>query len=74
MEKLHVQPSELDVLPYYEFEYMVEIYNEIIKERNEDEHKNTTTAEEQYNVSSIAKNMTKYKPPPAPKISIPRLK
>jgi hypothetical protein len=32
MEKLHVQPTELDMLPYYEFEYTLELYNEIIKE------------------------------------------
>ena len=30
MEKLHVQPTELDMLPYYEFEYTLELYNEFV--------------------------------------------
>jgi predicted membrane-bound dolichyl-phosphate-mannose-protein mannosyltransferase len=76
MEKLHVQPAELDMLPYYEYEYTVEIYNDIVKERNDEEKKQNRGAEDKYNVSGIQKNMSKnissYKNPTMPKISMPR--
>jgi hypothetical protein len=76
MEKLHVQPSELDMLPYYEYEYTLEIYNDIVKERNEDEKKQNRNTEDKYNVNGMQKNMTKnmssYKNPSVPKISMPR--
>lgn len=76
MEKLHVQPAELDMLPYYEFEYTVEIYNDIVKERNDEEKKQSKEAEDKYNVGSMQKNMTKnmpsYKNPSVPKMNMPR--
>ena len=76
MEKLHVQPTELDMLPYYEYEYTVEIYNDIVKERNDEEKKQNQGMEDKYNVSGMQKNMTKnmtgYKNPSMPKISMPR--
>lgn len=76
MEKLHVQPSELDMLPYYEYEYMVEIYNDIIKERNNEEKKQSQSAEDKYNVSSAQRSMNKnaqsYKTPSVPKFNMPR--
>lgn len=79
MEKLHVQPTELDLLPYYEFEYTLELYNDIIKERNDEEKKQNQDAEDKYNLggmqknaSNVSKNMSNYKPPSMPKISMPR--
>jgi hypothetical protein len=79
MEKLHVQPTELDMLPYYEFEYTLEIYNDIIKERNDEEKKQNQDAEEKYNIAgmknnamNMGKNMSGYKQPSMPKISMPR--
>ncbi len=76
MEKLHVQPSELDMLPYYEYEYTVEIYNDIVKERNDEEKKQNKNSEDKYNLSGMQRNMTKgtagYKNPSMPKISMPR--
>jgi hypothetical protein len=76
MEKLHVQPTELDMLPYYEYEYTVEIYNDIVKERNDEEKKQNKEAEDKYNVNGMqknaSKNMTNYKNPSMPKISMPR--
>jgi hypothetical protein len=76
MEKLHVQPSELDMLPYYEYEYTLEIYNDIVKERNEEEKKQNRDAEDKYNVSGMQNNMSKgmssYKTPSMPKISMPK--
>jgi hypothetical protein len=76
MEKLHVQPTELDMLPYYEYEYTVELYNDIVKERNEEDRKQNREAEDKYNVSGMQKNMSRnmssYKSPSMPKISMPR--
>lgn len=76
MEKLHVQPSELDMLPYYEYEYMVEIYNDIVKERNDEEKKQNQSAENKYDVGSAQRNMSKkvqsYKTPSVPKFSMPK--
>lgn len=77
MEKLHIQPTELDMLPYFEYEYTVEIYNDIVKERNDEEKKQNQGMEDKYNVSGMQKNMTRnmnsYKNPTMPKISMPRL-
>jgi hypothetical protein len=76
MEKLHVQPSELDMLPYYEYEYIVEIYNDIVKERNDEEKKQNQSAEDKYNVGGMQRNMNKkvqsYKTPAVPKFNVPR--
>jgi len=76
MEKLHVQPTELDMLPYYEYEYTVELYNDIVKERNEEEKKQNQASEDKYNMSGMQKNMSRnmssYKNPTLPKINMPR--
>ena len=77
LEKLHLQPSELDLLPYYEYEYTLEMFNEIIKERNDQETKNNREMEDKYNIGSMQsqakKNMSQYKAPTMPKISMPKL-
>ena len=77
LEKLHLQPSELDLLPYYEYEYTLEMFNEIIKERNDQETKNNRELEDKYNIgnmqSQAKKNMGQYKAPSMPKISMPKL-
>lgn len=77
MEKLHLQPSELDLLPFYEYEYTLEMFNEIIKERNDDEKKQTSSYDDQYkNMSGMqnkmSKSMSSYKTPSMPKISMPK--
>jgi hypothetical protein len=78
MEKLHVQPTELDMLPYYEYEYTVEIYNDIVKERNDEEKKQNQSVEDKYNMSGMQKNMSRnassFKNPSVPKFSMPRMK
>tara|TARA_B100002019_G_C21227656_1_gene578245 strand:+ start:1127 stop:1363 length:237 start_codon:yes stop_codon:yes gene_type:complete len=77
LEKLHLQPSELDLLPYYEYEYTLEMFNDIIKERNDQETKNNREMEDKYNIgnmqSQAKKNMSQYKAPSMPKISMPKL-
>ena len=77
LEKLHLQPSELDLLPYYEYEYTLEMFNDIIKERNDQETKNNREMEDKYNIgnmqSQAKKNMSQYKAPSMPKINLPKL-
>lgn len=72
MEKLHIQPSEIEKLPYYEFEYTVEIYNDIMKERNEEEKKQSQATQDNYDINKMQKKMSSYKQPSMPKISMPR--
>lgn len=79
MEKLHVQPTELDMLPYYEFEYTLELYNEIIKERNDEDKKRNQETQDSYNLGGMQKNaanmtkgMSSFKPPTMPSINTPR--
>jgi len=77
MEKLHIQPTELDLLPYYEYEYTLEIYNDLLKDRNKQEQQNTKDAEDKYNVSGMqrqaSKNMSQYKAPRMPSMKMPKL-
>jgi hypothetical protein len=74
MEKLHIQPSELDMLPFYEYEYMIEIYNDIINERNDKEEKNTEDKENKYNMNSMKSQMKQSMPSyKMPKISLPKI-
>jgi hypothetical protein len=74
---LHLQPTELDLLPYYEYEYTLEIYNDLLKERNKQEQQNTKEAEDKYNMDGLknqaSKSMSNYKTPSMPKISMPKL-
>jgi len=80
MEKLHVQPSELDKLPYYELEYTVSIYNDILKERN-DKEKNSHNAEmDKYNMDDLGnstrnlmKGASTPKMPSMPSIKMPKI-
>jgi hypothetical protein len=74
---LHLQPTELDLLPFYEYEYTLEIYNDLLKERNKQEQQNTKDTQDKYNMdgmkSQATKNMSQYKAPSMPKISMPKL-
>lgn len=76
MEKLHIQPSEIDALPYYEYEYMISIYNDIIKERKEKENQTYEKERDKYNIGNIQngmqKNMNQYKGPKIPSFKMPR--
>lgn len=72
MEKLHLQPSELDLLPFYEYEYMIEIYNDILKERKDADDKNQKTYDNKYNMAGM---QNKFKAPniKAPNIKLPKI-
>ena len=59
MEKLHISPSEIDSMPYYEYEYTLFYYNEILEERQEAEKKNSKDYGDKYNVDSMQKKASK---------------
>tara|TARA_B100000768_G_scaffold162066_1_gene162492 strand:- start:207 stop:431 length:225 start_codon:yes stop_codon:yes gene_type:complete len=74
---LHLQPSELDLLPFYEYEYTLEIFNDLLKDRNKQEQQNTKDTQDKYNMDGLnaqaQKNMNSYKMPALPKMSMPKL-
>ena len=80
MEKLHVQPSELDKLPYYELEYTVSIYNDILKERNDKEKDSHNAEMDKYNMDDLGnstrnlmKGASTPKMPSMPSIKMPKI-
>jgi len=74
---LHLQPSELDLLPFYEYEYTLEIFNDLLKDRNKQEAQNNKDTQDKYNMDGLKgqaqKNMSQYKMPSMPAISMPKL-
>jgi|TARA_R100000734_G_C3316058_1_gene108377 hypothetical protein len=77
MEKLHIQPTELDLLPFYEYEYTLEIYNDLLKDRNKQEQQQTQEASDKYNMDGLKsqanRQMQSIKAPSMPKIRMPKL-
>lgn len=63
-----MQVSEIDNMPYYELEYTIEYYQEILDERNKEEQKQQKAQEDKYNIGQYQKqaksmsNMSNYKP------------
>jgi len=67
MEKLGIQPSELDMLPFYEYEYTVSLYNDIMKERRDKENGTASNPEYGMNMpSGIKSAMSSLKMPSMP--------
>ena len=77
MEKLHLQPTELDLLPFYEYEYTLEIYNDLLKDRNKQEQQQTQEASDKYNMDGLKsqanRQMQSVKAPSMPQIKMPKL-
>jgi len=67
----------LDLLPFYEYEYTLEIYNDILKERNKEEEQDNKDSEDKYNMDGMKnqanKNMGQYKMPSMPNFSMPKM-
>jgi hypothetical protein len=67
----------LDLLPFYEYEYTLEIYNDILKERNKEEEQNTKDTEDKYNMDGMKnqanKSMGQYKLPSMPSMNMPKM-
>jgi len=67
----------LDLLPFYEYEYTLEIFNDLLKDRNKQEAQNTKDTQDKYNMdgmnSQAQKSMSQYKMPSMPNIAMPKL-
>lgn len=72
-----MQVSEIDSLPYYEYEYTISIYNDIIKERNDKENQNQSNERDKYNINGLKGNANKqlkgFKQPKLPSIKVPKI-
>lgn len=77
MEELHIQPSEIDAFPFFEYEYTLEIYQEILKERKkEQESGETSQSVDKYmeQGKSYQKSMSRFaKTPLMPKLTMPKM-
>lgn len=74
MEKLHLQPSELDSLPFYEYEYTLQYYNELLQERKDGEDKNQKEQSDKYNIKGMQNSMSKgLQTPKMPSFSMPKM-
>lgn len=79
MEQLHVQPSEIDQLPYYEYEYSIDLYEELLEERKQNQEKQAQSQKEQYGDPAkmggnlINKAKSGFRMPSMPKINIPKI-
>jgi hypothetical protein len=69
-----LQPSELDFLPFYEYEYTLQYYNELLQERKEGEEKNTKEQSDKYNIKGMQNSMSKGLPSTKmPSFSMPKM-
>ena len=72
----HIQPSEIDKLPYYEYEWMIEYINEDYKEqekRSKEEQKQYDSMKKNMpNMNNMNNMMKGYQQPTLPKISLPK--
>lgn len=76
MEKLHIQPSELDMLPYYEYEYIIAIYNDMLEERKNNEEDSVDKEMDKYGVKDMKgymSNMSKGFKMPSSQFKMPKL-
>ena len=76
----HIQPSEIEKMPYYEFEYMLEDITQITKEQQkqqEEQEKQYAEQQHMYNpktmMNSMQNSMPKMSMPAMPKINMPKL-
>jgi len=75
---LHLQHSEIESMPYYEYEITVEELTELLKKKNDSEKAAQTAAEKRQqaiktpNINNIGKGMN-MKMPSMPSIKMPRI-
>jgi hypothetical protein len=62
-------------MPFYEYEYTLVLYNDILKERKDSEEKNTKSQEDKYNITGMQSQAMKNMPkgPKVPKMSMPSM-
>ena len=80
----HIQPSEIEKLPYYEYEYMLEDINQIQKEQEEEQKKQQEQTDNMYvnmNPSRMMSDISSQMKMPSmsnfnmsmPKINLPKI-
>lgn len=66
-----MQASEIDQLPFYEYEYTATLYNDMIKERKSNEDNISQNYNDKYNVKALKQNMGNIKLPSGNSIKLP---
>lgn len=59
---LRLQPSEVETMPFYEYEYIVQNLIDILKEKQEAEEKQNKSSQLDTNPSKLMKDAGKYLP------------
>lgn len=77
MENLHVQPSEIDQMQFWEYEITLEEYQKILKERKEEQDKQQE-GQGTGDMTKMGSNLIKqaqsgFKMPSMPSISMPHI-
>ena len=71
----HIQPSEIEKMPYYEYEYMLEDIRQINKEQeeqNKQHEKEMESTKTAMNPRNMMNNMPKMSSMSLPKVNIPK--
>ncbi len=76
-EKLNMQRSELLAMPFYEYEYTIDYYQEILDERKKAEEEQQGEYENKYNVQEQSRDMmnqarSNFKMPTMSNFSMPK--
>jgi hypothetical protein len=58
-KEFHLQPSEIDIMPFWEYSMFIDELNDRLK----DENKKNEEQEKKYDINSYKSQMNKYKPP-----------
>lgn len=69
-KQFHIQPSEIDKMPYWEYMYFIEMINNMVKEENEAQEEQAKKYNIQGNMRSIKKSQN-LQPPKTP--TMPRI-
>lgn len=81
MEELHIQPSEIDNLPFFEYEYTIQLYQEMLEERKANSEKESNSSNDSAQLKNYTSKMDSYqrnamkyvKRPSMPNVSIPKM-
>ena len=68
-KNFHIQPSEIDKMPMWEYELFIKELNKQVEEENKQQEKEM----DKYHVNDIQKNMGKYTNPKMPNFNMPSL-
>ena len=68
-KNFHIQPSEFEIMPYWEYELFIKKLNEMIKEESKKNEEEENKYKQQYNPNSYkTPKIPGYNPPKIPSI------